>query len=89
MSNHILLRIAKNFEAALKEFRPEKYVIIETASEKFTNEGIEAVLNGQMDDIPLMKGHCISYRKSHILNCCVYNMYILKRKAAMISMKVK
>jgi hypothetical protein len=51
ISAHNLLRVAKNFEAALQEFQPAKYVVIES-SINFKTEGIETVLNGQMEDIP-------------------------------------
>ncbi len=50
-SGHTLLRCVKNLEAALAEYSPSSYVIIETSTTEFSTEEILAALDGTMTSI--------------------------------------
>ncbi len=51
-SGHTLLTCINNMDAALKEFAPSKYLILETASTNFTEDDIRAAIDGTKPDIP-------------------------------------
>ena len=52
ISGHDIYQCAKNIRAAVDEYNPNYYLIIETSTISFSNKKMESVLSGELSSIP-------------------------------------
>ena len=65
ISGHTIYRCAQNLDAAVKEYRPQKYVIIETSVALPDNDSMLEVLNGKLNDIPSYDSGILYYLQKY------------------------
>jgi hypothetical protein len=51
VGGHTFYIVANNFERAVKYYKPEQYVVIETGSVQFDTRSLEGILNYQMESV--------------------------------------
>ena len=65
ISGHTIYRCAQNLDAAVKEYRPQKYVIVETNVALPDNDSMLEVLNGKLNDIPSYDSGMLYYLQKY------------------------
>ena len=65
ISGHTLYRCAQNLSAAVKEYNPQEYVIIETSIAVPDNNSMLEVLNGELKDIPSYDSGVLYYLQKY------------------------
>lgn len=75
-SGHDFLVCANNMSSAVKKYQPKKFVIVETASIRFSDEAIGAVLQGTAQRIPSYSDGLIGLLQRNKFFCLLYKQLL-------------
>jgi len=78
VSGHQFLNCLDNLEAAIDEYKPEKYVVLQSGNVSVTEEGLESVLDGSLADIPSYDSGALYYLQKIPVIKVVYKQLIEK-----------
>ncbi len=78
MSGHQFLNCLDNLEAAIDEYKPEKYVVLQSGNVSVTEEGLKSVLDGSLANIPSYDSGVLYYLQKIPVIKVVYKQLIEK-----------